>query len=141
MNIAIESGILKLVWVTNICLDWRFYFCWLNLPKGYFWSKRREKVNNTIEFCIFELFWVLNFSLNWQFLFLEQICSKRVFLVESRKSEHQHWILHIRISLVTKFRLKMTILIFWTKIIQKGCFRLKMEKVNTIIEFCICGFV
>ena len=98
-------------------------------------------MNNTIECCIFELFWVLNFSLNWQFLFLEQICSKRVFLVESRKSEHQHWILHIRISLVTKFRVKMTILIFWTKFIQKGCFRLKMEKVNTIIEFCIRGFV
>ena len=37
-----------------------------------------------------------------------------------QKSEHHHWILHIRISLDTKFQPKLTILIFWTKFAQKG---------------------
>ena len=50
-------------------------------------------------------------------------------------------ILLIRISLVTKFQLKLTILIFWTKSAQKGGFRLKTEKVNTTIEFCIIELV
>ena len=41
--------------------------------------------------------------------------------------------LHIRISLGTKFQLKLTILISWTKFTQKGCFRSK-QKVNTTIK-------
>ena len=35
------------------------------------------------------------------------------------KSEHHHEILRIRISLGTKFQLKLTILIFLTKFVQK----------------------
>ena len=52
-----------------------------------------------------------------------------------QKREHDHWILHIRISLGTKFLLKPTILIFWTKFAQKGCFQSKAEKVNSATEF------
>ena len=52
-----------------------------------------------------------------------------------------HWILPIRISLGTKFRIKLTILIFWTKFAQEGCFRYKTEKVNSAIEFCIFELV
>ena len=33
--------------------------------------------------------------------------------VENGKSEQHHWILHIRISLGTKFQIKPTIFIFW----------------------------
>ena len=44
---------------------------------------------------------------------------------------------NIRISLGTKFQLKLTILIFWTKFAQKGFFRSKTEKLNTTTEFCI----
>ena len=40
------------------------------------------------------------------FDFLEQICPKKVFLIENRKSEHPHWILHIAISWGTKFHFK-----------------------------------
>ena len=69
--------------------------------------------------------------------FLDEICPKRVFSVQSRKSEQHHWILHIRISLGTKFQLKVTILIFWTKFSRKVCFRSKTGRVNTTIEFCI----
>ena len=43
----------------------------------------------------------------------------------------------LHISLGSKFQVKLTILIFWTKIVQKGYFWSKTEKVNTIIEFCI----
>ena len=37
----------------------------------------------------------------------------------------------------TKFQLKRTILIFWTKFSEKECFRPKTENVNTTIEFYI----
>ena len=40
---------------------------------------------------------------------------KKGILVEFRKSEHHHWILHIWISLGTRFQLKLAILNFWTK--------------------------
>ena len=39
---------------------------------------------------------------------------------ENRKSEHFHRTLPIRISLDTKFQVKQTILIFWTKFAQTG---------------------
>ena len=56
-----------------------------------------------------------NFSLNWQFWFFEPNFHKKVFTIENRKSEHHHGILHIWISLGTKFQLKLTILIFLTR--------------------------
>ena len=40
-------------------------------------------------------------------------------------SEHHHRILHIRNSLGIKFQLKLKILNFWTKLIQKGHCRSK----------------
>ena len=46
------------------------------------------------------------------------------------KSEHHHEILRIRISLGTKFQLKLTILIFLTKFVQKENFQSKMEKLH-----------
>ena len=52
-------------------------------------------------------------------------------MVKNRKSEHHHRILLIQISLATKFQLKLTILIFLTRFVQKGFFWSKTEKVNT----------
>ena len=52
-------------------------------------------------------------------------------------SELKKWILYIRISLIIIFQLKLTILIFWTKYAQKGCFQQKTEKMNITIEFCL----
>ena len=52
-------------------------------------------------------------------------------MFKNRKSDHHHLIQHIQISLATKFQLKMTILIFLTKFVQKGFFWSKIEKVNT----------
>ena len=60
-----------------------------------------------------------------------------VFLVKSGKSEHHHGILHIWISLGTRF--KLTILSFWTKFIEKGYFQLKTEQaVHRLQAFAFC---
>ena len=64
-----------------------------------------------------------------------------VFLVENEKSEHYHWILHIRIRLATKFQLKVILLIICTKFAQKSYFRSKMKKVKSTIEFYIFELV
>ena len=60
-------------------------------------------------------------------------------MVENRKSEHQNGILHIRISLNTKFQHKMAILSFWTKFTQKGYFQSKTEQaVQGLQAFAFC---
>ena len=45
------------------------------------------------------------------------------------------WILHVHVSLRTKFQFKWTIFNFWTKFIQKGYLQSKTEKLNITIEF------
>ena len=45
------------------------------------------------------------------------------------------------ISLGPKFHFKLTILMFWTQLVQKGYSQSKTEKVNTTIEFCIFKLV
>ena len=72
---------------------------------------------------------------------MDQIYPKGVFSIENGKSEHHHCILHIRISLGTKFQVKLTILIFWTKFEQKEYIQSKTEKVNITIEFSIFELV
>ena len=59
---------------------------------------------------------------------MDQICPKRVFPLRNKKSEHQHWILHIWISLSLEFHLELTILIFWIKFAQTAYARSKTEK-------------
>ena len=61
---------------------------------------------------------------------MDKICLKGVFSVWNRKREDHHWILHTRLSLDTKFQLKQTVLIFWTKFSQKGYFLSKTEKIE-----------
>ena len=67
------------------------------------------------------------------FDFVDQIYPKRVFPVLNSKCEHHYCILRIRINLGTKFQLKLTNLIFWTKFVQKGYFWCKTEK----LHFCV----
>ena len=87
-------------------------------------------MNITTEFCIFELVLVPNLTLNKQFWIFELNLSKRVFRVKKRKGEYRYWILHIQISLVTKFQLQLTIWIFWTKFAQTGYFGSQTKKGN-----------
>ena len=104
----------------------------------YLWSKT-EKVNIIIEFRLFKLVLVPNFSLNWQFWFFGPNLPKKIFPVENRKSEHHHGILHIWISLGTKFQLKLIILSFWTKFTQKRYFQSKTEQaVQGLQVFAFC---
>ena len=54
--------------------------------------------------------------------FLDKTCKMR------SKTEHHHRILHIRNSHGAKFKLKLTILSFWTKLTQKGTFLTTQKK-------------
>ena len=94
--------------------------------KGFFWSKT-EKVNTIyfLQILRIQIILVQNFSSNWQFWFFGSNLPKKVFPVKNRKNEHHHGILHIWISLGTKFQLKLIILSFWTKFTQKRYFQLK----------------
>ena len=77
----------------------------------------------TIEFCIFKLVFVSNFTL--------------IFMVKNRNIEHHHWIPLIQISLGTKFQLKLTILIFWLDLPEKGFLGLKKKKLTPHIFYII----
>ena len=63
----------------------------------------KKKRNITIEFCIFEIVQVPNLSLNFW-----------TRLTQKGNGNH-HRILHIRISLSSKFQLQQTILTFWNE--------------------------
>ena len=83
-----------------------------------------------------------NFCLTRHFWFFgPNLHKKTVPGRKLKKREQRHWILHIRISLGTKFQLKLTISIFWTNFAQKGCFQSKTENVNTTIAFCVFELV
>ena len=61
-------------------------------------------------------------------IFWVKFAQKEYLQSKTEKSEHYHWILHIRISRGTKFQLKPTILMFWTKFAQKVYSWLEIEK-------------
>ena len=77
-------------------------------------------------------------GLNFNFDFLKQIFSKIIF---PSKTKNVNTTIEFYISQGTKFQIKLTILIFWTKFVQKGYFRSKTENVNTNIEFFIFELV
>ena len=78
---------------------------------------KTEKLNTTIALCIFrkdiyhlkrkELISLLNSAFA-----IEPNFPKKVFFTQSRKSEHCHSIHIIKISLETKFQIKLTIYTF-----------------------------
>ena len=130
VNIIIELRISKLVLVSNFCLNWQFWFFWPDLPKKGFSGLKQKKWTPHIFYIILhiQISLVRNFSSNWQFWFFGPNLPKKVFPVKNRKSEHHHGILHIWISLGTKFQLKLIILSFWTKFTQKMYFQSKTEQ-------------
>ena len=79
---------------------------WTKFAQEGCYQSKTEKMNIVIKFYIFI------FSLSWQFWFFGPSLPKRGNSSQKRRSEHHHWILHIKISLGTKFYLKLTILIF-----------------------------
>ena len=106
------------------------------VQKGDFQPKAK-KINSTIEFCMFELVLISNFSWSLQFWFFGPSLPKRSIPVKNVKSEHHHLILHIRISLGTKFQLKLTILTFLIKFAQKGNFQSKTVRASMVVTYYI----
>ena len=125
-NSTIESCVLEIVQVRNFSLNWQFIFFYQICRKRVFLLSNR-KANTTIDLCILEIVLVPNFRLNWQLRFFNPISSKKGVTC----LKHHHWYLLIQIILGIQFQLKLTILIFWTKLSQKGCFLCKTKKVNT----------
>ena len=73
--------------------------------------------------------YVLNFSLNWRAWFIgPNFTKKGASALKQKTNEQHHRILHMRISLGTKFQVKLTFLIFLIKFVQKRTFRSKTEK-------------
>ena len=141
MNIIIKFCIFKLVLVPNFSLNWQFWIFWLDLPEKGFSDLEQKKLTPHIFYIILHIHIILvrNFSSNWQFWFFGPNLPKKVFLVENRKSEHHHGILHIWINLGIKFQLKLIILTFWTKLTQERYFQSKAEQaVQGLQGFAFC---
>ena len=109
---VIEFRIFKLlVLVPDFSLNWQIWFFWPDLPKKGFFGLRKKMWTHIFNIILhIQISLVQNFSWNCQFWFFGPNLPKKVFPVKNRKSEHHHGILHIWISLGTKFQLKMLIL-------------------------------
>ena len=94
---------------------------------------------NTILHTWISLDKVTNFSLNWHFFFF--FGPNLLRSITKKTNKKHHLILHTCIGLGTKFQLKLTFFVFWTKYAQKGYFMLKMENVSITTELCIFEFV
>ena len=102
---------------TKFWLKLKILIFWTKFTQiGHSWSKK-AKLNITTEFYIFT---VLNFG--------TKFAQKRYFRSKTKKSDYHRCILHIWISLGTKFQLKLAILIFWTKFAQKNVSSWKQKK-------------
>ena len=111
INIIIEFHIFNLVLVPSFSLNWQFWLFWLDLPKKGFSGLKQKKWTSHILYIILliQISLVRNFSSNWQFWFFGSNLLKKIFPVENRKSKYPLGILHIWISLGTKFQLKRII--------------------------------
>ena len=122
---------------------------WTKFAQKWCFRSKTGKVNTNIEFYIIELVLVPIFSLlvlvpifrfKWQFWFFGPSLAKKGISCQKRKSQQHYWILHIRISPVTKFQITLTLFLFvvlvvvvclrfsLNKFAQKGYFRSKTEK-------------
>ena len=124
VNITIQFAIFELISLTTkfqlkltILLAWT-KFC----PRRVFPVENRQSEDH---------YWILHIGISLgtkshfkQFWILGPNLPKKCFSsVEKEKSEHHHWILHTWISLGAKFQFELTILMFWTKFVQRGHFR------------------
>ena len=92
--------------------------------------------------------YIFNSSFNWQFWFFwTKLTLKSCFQSKKKKRNKQtnkqnhNPILHIQISVSSKFQLQQTILIFWKNFSKKRYFWPKQEKNNITIEFFIFKLV
>ena len=128
VNIIIEFRIFRLVLVPNIRLNWQVWYFWPYFPKMGFSGLKQKKWTLHIFYIILHIQISLVGNFSWQVWIFGPNLLKQVFPVENRKSEHRQGILHIWISLGTKFQLKLISFGFWTKFTQKRCFQMKTEQ-------------
>ena len=94
--------------------------------KWFFQSKKENHKNHhRILHILVSLGSIFQFQQLW---FFETNFPKRILPIETKKKEHHHWFVHIRVILSTKFQLELTILICWTKFAQKSISSLKKIK-------------
>ena len=118
VNSTTEFRIFKLVLVQNFNLNWQFWFFGPNLPKEYL--VKIGKKWTTYEFHIFQISRYQTSASRIKF------ASKGYSQSKTEKVNGTYrGVLHIQISLGTKFQLKLTIFIFWNKFPQKGYFQSK----------------
>ena len=101
--------------VQNFSSNLQFFIFWTKFAQKGISGQNLKKLTSSLN-SVYS-----NKSLGAKFL------SKGVFPVKNKKNEHHHGILHILISLGTKFQLKLIVLSFWTKFTEKRYFQLKTE--------------
>ena len=72
---------------------------------------------------------------------MNQIAQKRYFQSKKEKNENDHQILHIQISLGSKFQFQQIILILWNKFSEKSILPVENRKNDESIEFFIFELV
>ena len=120
MNTAIELCIFKLVMVISFSFNWRFWVFRLNFSKKGIPGLEEKKwtppviysFSNYSRYQVQIKAIILNFG--------TKFIQKGYFRWKKIKSEHHHWILHIRVRLSAKFQFKLTILIFGPNLLKKG---------------------
>ena len=123
MNTTTEFCIFKLVKIPNFSLNWQVWLFGPNLPKKGVSRLKQKKWTVPLNSAYSNLFRYQISALIDNFDFLDQVYPKGVISVKKGKSEHHHWILHIRISLGTKLYSKLTIFIylfFWPNLRKKA---------------------
>ena len=95
---------------------------------------KKKTMKITTELYIFGLVQVLDFSYS-NVGFLQWVSQKKRLSIKKRKKpENYDWVVHIQISLSTKFQLKLTILIFWY-LPKKDIYSLKKTKLTPPLHF------
>ena len=74
------------------------------------------------------------FQFSLKFSFFDQYYPKKYILVKNAKCKHHHWILHIQISLSTKFQLKQAIYCFGPNLTKNSISGLIQKKWASLLN-------
>ena len=130
------------IWIgAKFNLKWTILIAWTKFAQKEYFQLKTETENSAIEFCMFKLVKVPNLSLYWQFwIFGPNLLKKGISSQEQKK-----WTSPLNSACSnyqgTKFQLRLKILFFWSKFVQKGYFWSKAEKVNPTMESSIFELV
>ena len=116
---TVELCIFRLVYVTNFSLNWKFRFSGPNLSKKGIFGGKQKKSASPLN-CAYSNYSRYKTSAQTDnFDFSVQICPPKKYF-RSKMEILNTTIEFYLIKLDTKVKLKLTILIFWNKLTQKG---------------------